>query len=436
MKLGKIKIDHVKISLFLVLVYLATVPHITALKPYAFMLTVSLFFILAALAFVFSAWVDGIFAVILAAGWLIARLKFNLVAPEIFVFRAAAISAFAIFHFTLLIGPWTRFLPKFLPFYKHRRHFGVTTFLLAVTHVSFIFNIYFQYKISFAFQAVFVFFGYTALMIMLWLALTSWDAVQKHNTSQWWWVLHAGLLVYYGGVVAYFMRTTTEPLLMWQKGMIIGFVVFWLLVAPWGLPRKILRHVNGWKQLHVLIYIAYVSLIAHVWTAIVYQQPQWLSVTFWILVGVVVASHAVGLVIKLAQEWRHRRSDKPRVPSRREASIRVGDAEYLYACAADSMKEGRATIVRLQGTPLAVYRDHGSFFAMATLCPHQNGPIGQGKIVNGFVECPWHKYQFGTKNGRGPAGFKDCVPYYPAVERDGQVYVSLQRVKNKDYKPS
>src|SRR3990167_1409407 len=436
MKLGKIKVDHVKISLLLILVYLATVPHITVLQPNTFVLTVSLFFILAALAFVFSAWVDGVFAVVLAAGWLIARMKFNIVAPEIFVFRAAAISAFIILHFVLLIGPWTRFIPRWLPFYKYRRHFGVAAFLLALTHVSFIFNIYFQYKISYAFQAVFVFFGYTALSIMLWLALTSWDAAQKHNISKWWGVLHTALLVYYVGMIAYFLRTTTEPLLLWQKIMIGGFVAFWLLVAPWGLPRKILHHVNGWKQLHVLVYIAYVSVIAHVWTAIVYQQPVWLQVTFWIFVGVVAGSHGVGLIMKFLRWWRQRRNGAPRVPAQRQASIRVGDAEYVYACAADSMKEGRATVVRVQRTPLAVYRDHGSFFAMATLCPHQNGPIGEGRVVNGYVECPWHHYQFGVKNGRGPAGFKDCIPYYPAVEREGQVYVCLQRVKNKDYKPS
>lgn len=39
------------------------------------------------------------------------------------------------------------------------------------------------------------------------------------------------------------------------------------------------------------------------------------------------------------------------------------------------------------------------------LCPHMGGPLDQGRIANGEVICPWHRYRFdlGTGEGRGMA---------------------------------
>ena len=76
---------------------------------------------------------------------------------------------------------------------------------------------------------------------------------------------------------------------------------------------------------------------------------------------------------------------------------------------------------------LAVFRYEGKVYALSNRCPHQGGPLCEGRIRNGYVECPWHAYQFGIKDGKGPSEFGDAIHSYPVEEIDGQVYVSLDQ---------
>ncbi|GAA6138113.1 hypothetical protein NBRC116583_18600 [Arenicella sp. 4NH20-0111] len=38
--------------------------------------------------------------------------------------------------------------------------------------------------------------------------------------------------------------------------------------------------------------------------------------------------------------------------------------------------------------------------AFSAVCPHRLGPLNQGKIIDGSVECPWHGYRFEISSGR------------------------------------
>lgn len=48
----------------------------------------------------------------------------------------------------------------------------------------------------------------------------------------------------------------------------------------------------------------------------------------------------------------------------------------------------------------------GRRHAMAGTCSHLGGPLGEGRVVDGCVECPWHQSRFRLADGsvaRGPA---------------------------------
>src|SRR3989338_2088568 len=424
MKLPPFRINHVIVSLFITFVYLIFVPHVPLFQQYAVMITIGTLVALALIARRVNAWVDVSIALLLALGFLVARLVFRSVDDASIVFRTAAILAFVFLHFTLFIGPWARLTPEFLRFYKHRRHFGVATFLLVLTHSSFIIDLYFEFSIHNAFQAVFIFFGFTASFIMFLLAMTSWDYVQKHVSLVSWKVIHTATFLVYGGFVVYFFTVAQGLIQTWQKMLLASFLIFWLLVAPWSLPKKILHRVNGWKQLHILIYIGYVSTIAHIWTGTAQNQGPLLQALFWTFVVGVVASHANGWLL-MWQQWRARK----RVP--REV-MEINGSTYYLLDRVENLQAGVGRRFDIQGTPLATFLHDGRFFTLSNLCPHQGGPISQGEIVNGYVECPWHRYQFSVQNGLGPPGFADCIAYYDTQVQNGAVYVSLERVQNKD----
>ena len=51
------------------------------------------------------------------------------------------------------------------------------------------------------------------------------------------------------------------------------------------------------------------------------------------------------------------------------------------------------------GERIAVFRDGARIGALSNLCAHQNGPIGEGRMIDGCVTCPWHGYQYRLEDG-------------------------------------
>ncbi|HRO65707.1 MAG TPA: hypothetical protein PKU78_05790, partial [Candidatus Dojkabacteria bacterium] len=78
-----------------------------------------------------------------------------------------------------------------------------------------------------------------------------------------------------------------------------GFVIFWVLIAPWSLPAKLFLRVNAWKQLHYLVYLAYLSVIFHAWKGYFVLQPTSMQTTFWVTIIAVVSVHTYGWLLRL-----------------------------------------------------------------------------------------------------------------------------------------
>jgi Rieske Fe-S protein len=41
---------------------------------------------------------------------------------------------------------------------------------------------------------------------------------------------------------------------------------------------------------------------------------------------------------------------------------------------------------------------------MHSVCAHAGGPLAEGKIVDGCIECPWHQSRFDLVSGRAKQG--------------------------------
>jgi nitrite reductase/ring-hydroxylating ferredoxin subunit len=73
----------------------------------------------------------------------------------------------------------------------------------------------------------------------------------------------------------------------------------------------------------------------------------------------------------------------------------------------------------------AVCNVDGEVRAMAGVCPHHGGPLGQGAMDGALVTCPWHAWQFDT--GTGACVFNDAVrvAVYPVRVEGGEILVDL-----------
>ena len=59
-----------------------------------------------------------------------------------------------------------------------------------------------------------------------------------------------------------------------------------------------------------------------------------------------------------------------------------------------------------------MFRDGDQIGALTNLCAHQNGPLGEGRIIDGCVTCPLHGYQYRLSDGCAPAPFTEKLATY------------------------
>jgi sulfoxide reductase heme-binding subunit YedZ len=85
--------------------------------------------------------------------------------------------------------------------------------------------------------------------------------------------------------------------------------------------------------------------------------------------------------------------------------------------------EGRARVVSLTGERVAIFRYDDRISAISNVCQHQNGPLGEGRIVRGCVVCPWHGYEYRPDSGAAPPPFTEKVATYAVEIRRGRVFV-------------
>ena len=72
----------------------------------------------------------------------------------------------------------------------------------------------------------------------------------------------------------------------------------------------------------------------------------------------------------------------------------------------DEIPEATLTKAKLGINTLVLYREGDAIRALHETCAHAGGPLSQGRVVDGCVECPWHGSRFRLADGhlaRGPA---------------------------------
>ena len=90
----------------------------------------------------------------------------------------------------------------------------------------------------------------------------------------------------------------------------------------------------------------------------------------------------------------------------RNADEQKEPREWTDAAAAADVIEGRPHGVDVQGQSVVLVRTGGGVSAIGGTCGHWGGPLADGELVDGCLECPWHGSRFRLSDGsvaRGPA---------------------------------
>ena len=273
---------------------------------------------------------------------------------ETLLIRALGATAFLLLHVILCIGPLARLDTRFLPLLYNRRHLGVLMFTLALVHG--VFGLV-QFHSA----------GTLDPLVNLLAADGRYGEIGRFPFQ----VLGLGALA-----ILLLMAATSHD--------------FWLhhLTAP------------VWKALHMSVYVAYTLIVLHVLFGAAAEETQpWLLLPLAAGALLVFGLHAIAAA-----------REAPRDHAADRTAVDSGD--FVDVCHVDDIPERRAIITCLAGERVAVFRYEGRLSALSNVCQHQNGPLGEGRIVNDCVVCPWHGYEYVPESGASPAPFTERVPTF------------------------
>jgi nitrite reductase/ring-hydroxylating ferredoxin subunit/DMSO/TMAO reductase YedYZ heme-binding membrane subunit len=165
-----------------------------------------------------------------------------------------------------------------------------------------------------------------------------------------------------------------------------------------------------WKTLHMGVYFAYALIVLHVALGALRTEAH------PVLAIATGAGMAWLLTLHVVAALRERAGDRD--------TERVVDG-WIDAGPASEFSDGRARIV-CAGERIAVFRYDGKISAVSNVCRHQGGPLGEGRVIDGCITCPWHGYQYLPGNGRSPAPFTEKVETFDVMVVGGRVYVNPQ----------
>jgi nitrite reductase/ring-hydroxylating ferredoxin subunit len=79
-------------------------------------------------------------------------------------------------------------------------------------------------------------------------------------------------------------------------------------------------------------------------------------------------------------------------------------------------------LFRIGSRRVVLARTEDGYVAFDDRCTHRGGPLSDGTLACGTVQCPWHGSQFDVRTGavkHGPA--RESVKTYAIEERDGRL---------------
>lgn len=294
------------------------------------------------------------------------------ITAETLIIRGTATAAFVLLHVILCIGPLCRLDKRFLPLLYNRRHLGVTMFLLAAVHGIF--------------------------------SIIQFHALGNLNPL-------VSLFVSYGRDYNPFQpegfaigRFPFEPL---------GFgalVIFFFLAATshdfW------LKNLGPsiWKSLHLMVYVAYGLVFSHVVLGALQSER---SIVYPILLII-----GAGTMVTL-----HLLAYRKEALTDSQSNDVVSLNGFSFACYPHEIEEGKGKVILNGRERVAIFRKEDRLYGIANVCRHQGGPLGEGRIRDGCVTCPWHGWQYKPEDGCSPPPFTEVVPTYTVKIVDGKVYI-------------
>jgi nitrite reductase (NADH) small subunit len=100
-------------------------------------------------------------------------------------------------------------------------------------------------------------------------------------------------------------------------------------------------------------------------------------------------------------------------------------AEFVTVARVEDLPPGSVKSVRAGDEEIALAHVDGSFYATQATCLHLKGPLGEGRLEDSVLTCPWHGWQYDLRTGENLFDRAIRLRTYPVRVEDGEVRVAV-----------
>lgn len=72
---------------------------------------------------------------------------------------------------------------------------------------------------------------------------------------------------------------------------------------------------------------------------------------------------------------------------------------FQKAVKTSDIPSGKVGKAKIGKKDFALIHVDDAFYCIDGTCTHEGGPLGEGTLVDGWLECPWHQGHFDFKTG-------------------------------------
>lgn len=92
----------------------------------------------------------------------------------------------------------------------------------------------------------------------------------------------------------------------------------------------------------------------------------------------------------------------------------------------ENLKTDQMKLFHINDKRIAVARTETGYVAFDDRCTHRGGPLADGVMICGTVQCPWHGSQFDASSGQVKAGpAKEVIKTYGIINKEGKYFLQF-----------
>jgi nitrite reductase (NADH) small subunit len=100
-------------------------------------------------------------------------------------------------------------------------------------------------------------------------------------------------------------------------------------------------------------------------------------------------------------------------------------ADFVTVARADELAPGEVRRVQAGDEEIALARIGDDFYAVQGRCLHLEGPLGDGRLEDQVLTCPWHGWQYDVRTGKNEFDLAIQLRTYDVTVEDGEVKVAV-----------